>query len=267
MPAVRQCVIFEQFVARSSLHPFSLTYVPVRSAKFGPHDGEKVGARVGGLVSPTLVGAGVGTRVGAAHTIKRAQCECKECDPSSSRSARRRVRFCAIGTRPWSTLRVPGEHRKPSPPPCDAARPPKSTRRGAAHTRCTACRSPTTRRRCTADRPIHCVSTLCPASTRRHPARTLRGAPHNAVHCPLRPTQTATTTRRSLACSAGGRSTVGAPYKRFKGEVYLSFTLLGTVEVPCEYPSVAAYARVRTSGAQQPPAGAAGEGTHCVSTL
>jgi hypothetical protein len=37
--------------------------LPVGSAKFG--------ARVGGLVSPTLVGAGVpvGARVGAAHTI------------------------------------------------------------------------------------------------------------------------------------------------------------------------------------------------------
>jgi hypothetical protein len=45
---------------------------PVGSAKFGPRVGaEVVGARVGGLVSPTLVGAGVpvGTVVGAAHTI------------------------------------------------------------------------------------------------------------------------------------------------------------------------------------------------------
>ncbi len=49
-----------------------------------------------------------------------------------------------------------------------------------------------------------------------------------------------------------GRSTVGAPYKRFKGEVYLCYTLLGTLEVPCEYPSVAAYARVFTSDARQP---------------
>ena len=43
---------------------------PVGSAKFGPRVGaEVVGARVGGLVSPTLVGAGVpvGMRVGAAH--------------------------------------------------------------------------------------------------------------------------------------------------------------------------------------------------------
>jgi hypothetical protein len=32
---------------------------PVGSAKFGPRVGAKVGAREGGLVSPTLVGAGV----------------------------------------------------------------------------------------------------------------------------------------------------------------------------------------------------------------
>jgi hypothetical protein len=36
---------------------------PVGSAKFGP--------RVGGLVSPKLVGAGVGARVGAAHAQKQ----------------------------------------------------------------------------------------------------------------------------------------------------------------------------------------------------
>jgi hypothetical protein len=43
--------------------------LPVGSAKFGPRVGVNVGARVGGLVSPALVGAGVpvGTRVGAAH--------------------------------------------------------------------------------------------------------------------------------------------------------------------------------------------------------
>jgi hypothetical protein len=40
---------------------------PIGSAKFGPRVGANVVARVGGLVSPTLVGAGVGTRVGAAH--------------------------------------------------------------------------------------------------------------------------------------------------------------------------------------------------------
>jgi hypothetical protein len=42
--------------------------VPVGSAKFGP----RVGTRVGGLVSPRLVGAGVpvGTGVGAATTYR-----------------------------------------------------------------------------------------------------------------------------------------------------------------------------------------------------
>jgi hypothetical protein len=42
---------------------------PVGSAKFGPRVGANVVANVGGLVSPTLVGAGVpvGARVGAAH--------------------------------------------------------------------------------------------------------------------------------------------------------------------------------------------------------
>ena len=46
---------------------------PVGSAKFGPCVGAKVVARVGGLVSPTLVGAGVpvGTGVGAAHAPTR----------------------------------------------------------------------------------------------------------------------------------------------------------------------------------------------------
>ena len=62
---------------------------PVGSAKFG--------ARVGGLVSPTLVGAGVpvGTRVGAAHAhtrTVRVQLMC----PDSRRRAGGRVRFlCA----------------------------------------------------------------------------------------------------------------------------------------------------------------------------
>jgi hypothetical protein len=187
---------------------------------------------------------------------KRAQSECSYCAPSSRRSARGRVRFFgARGTRPWSTRRVPGEHRKPSPPPCDAAYPRKSTRRGAAHMRCTAGRWHTARRRCTPDPCEYpCEHSTAPSRTNH----TL-GVPRTAVHCPPRPTQTVTSTRRSLACSAGGRSTVGAPYKQFKGEVYLSFTLLGTVVVPCEYPSVAAYARVLTSDARQPPAGAAGE--------
>jgi hypothetical protein len=50
---------------------------PVGSAKFGPRVGANVvGERVGGLVSPTLVGAGVpvGTGVGAAHA-QPVQCE------------------------------------------------------------------------------------------------------------------------------------------------------------------------------------------------
>ena len=50
---------------------------PVGSAKFGPRVGANVVANVGGVVSPTLVGAGVGTRVGAAHAQTRAQPECK----------------------------------------------------------------------------------------------------------------------------------------------------------------------------------------------
>jgi hypothetical protein len=54
----------DAITARASLSP-------VGSAKFGPRVGAKVVARVGGLVSPALVGAGVpvGTRVGAAQTI------------------------------------------------------------------------------------------------------------------------------------------------------------------------------------------------------
>jgi hypothetical protein len=50
--------------------------IPVGSAKFGPRVGTydvgaKVVARVGGLVSPTLVGVPVGARVGAAHARPR----------------------------------------------------------------------------------------------------------------------------------------------------------------------------------------------------
>jgi hypothetical protein len=82
--------------------------LPVGSAKFGPRVGarvgEKVGAnvgaavgtRVGGLVSPTLVGAGVpvGTRVGAAHAIKRAALVAYSDQPAAAvHPEHRRVRF------------------------------------------------------------------------------------------------------------------------------------------------------------------------------
>ena len=75
--------------------------LPVGSAKFGP--------RVGGLVSPALVGAGVpvGTRVGAAHTrTVRVQLLCPEQPPQCWRTgALLRTRYSALEY-PSSTRRA-----------------------------------------------------------------------------------------------------------------------------------------------------------------
>ena len=74
--------------------------LPVGSAKFGPRVGANVvGARVGGLVSPTLVGAGVpvGTGVGAAHA-QPVPCETRNQNKPQPQCARASgVRFFALG--------------------------------------------------------------------------------------------------------------------------------------------------------------------------
>ena len=74
---------------------------PVGSAKFGPRVGAIVVANVGGLVSPTLVGAGVGTRVGAAHAhtrTVRVQIMCPERPPQCWRTgALLCTRYSALG--------------------------------------------------------------------------------------------------------------------------------------------------------------------------